>query len=322
MQRIAMQRRSVIAAAIMTTFSVGVLTGCGNSGSTVAAKTTSGATPVSVTSTVSTTAAKPASSSSTAAPAVTAVAAGPLAGRTKPTVEPKSGTAPTALVARDLIVGAGAEAVVGALVDVHYVGVLYDGGTEFDASWGRGSVFSFSLGASQVIKGWDQGVAGMKAGGRRELVIPADLAYGATAKGKIPANSTLVFVVDLARVNAEPVIVADATPAPDLTQTDLLVGTGTEAKLGDTVSINFVLVSATTGKKLFSSWQTAKPTTVTLGDGRAIKGWDQGIVGMKTGGRRRLSVPPALAYGAAGNAQIGPNETLLYVVELVSVTPA
>ncbi len=121
---------------------------------------------------------------------------GPLA--TEPKVTPPSGPAPTKLVVKDLIKGTGAEAKAGETVTVNYVGVLYKGGKEFDASWKRKEPFSFALGKGQVIPGWDQGVAGMKVGGRRELVIPSALAYG--AKGSpptIPANAPLVFVVDL-----------------------------------------------------------------------------------------------------------------------------
>jgi peptidylprolyl isomerase len=121
---------------------------------------------------------------------------GPLS--KEPTVTPPSGAAPTKLVVKDLITGTGAEAKSGETVTVNYVGVLFKGGKEFDASWKRHEPFSFALGKGQVIAGWDQGVAGMKVGGRRELVIPAALAYG--AKGSpptIPPNAPLVFVVDL-----------------------------------------------------------------------------------------------------------------------------
>jgi len=121
---------------------------------------------------------------------------GPLSKEPKVTVP--TGPAPTKLVTKDLIVGTGAEAKAGQTVSVNYVGVLYKGGKEFDASWKRNEPFSFALGKGQVIPGWDQGVAGMKVGGRRELIIPSALAYG--AKGSpptIPANAPLVFVVDL-----------------------------------------------------------------------------------------------------------------------------
>jgi peptidylprolyl isomerase len=121
---------------------------------------------------------------------------GPLA--SEPKVTPPSGAAPAKLEKKDLVVGTGKEAKAGDTVTVNYVGVLYKGGKEFDASWKRKEPFQFKLGQGQVIKGWDQGVAGMKVGGRRELVIPAELAYGKTGSPPtIPANAPLVFVVDL-----------------------------------------------------------------------------------------------------------------------------
>jgi peptidylprolyl isomerase len=121
---------------------------------------------------------------------------GPLA--TEPKVTPPTGPPPTKLEKKDLIVGTGKEAKAGDTVTVNYVGVLYKGGTEFDASWKRKEPFQFKLGQGQVIKGWDEGVPGMKVGGRRELVIPAELAYGKTGSPPaIPANAPLVFVIDL-----------------------------------------------------------------------------------------------------------------------------
>ncbi|WP_028059156.1 FKBP-type peptidyl-prolyl cis-trans isomerase [Candidatus Solirubrobacter pratensis] len=108
------------------------------------------------------------------------------------------GPPPKKLVIKDLKKGTGAEATDGSTVSVQYVGVLYDGGKQFDASWDRGQPFSFPLGAGQVIPGWDQGVKGMKVGGRRELIIPPDLGYGAQGAGAdIPPNAALIFVVDL-----------------------------------------------------------------------------------------------------------------------------
>lgn len=122
----------------------------------------------------------------------------PLAQRTKPTVTIPDGDAPTALVVEDITVGDGAEAVAGTAPLMHYVGVSWSTGREFDASWDRGSAFSFALGRGQVIRGWDEGVVGMKVGGRRRLTIPPDLGYGAQgAGGVIAPNETLVFVVDL-----------------------------------------------------------------------------------------------------------------------------
>jgi peptidylprolyl isomerase len=122
--------------------------------------------------------------------------------RTKPDVSVPGGEPPTDLGIEDLEVGSGAEAADGHAVDVHYVGVSWSTGKQFDASWDRRDTFSFRLGAGEVIPGWDRGVAGMRVGGRRRLTIPPELAYGARgAGGVIGPNETLVFVVDLLGVS-------------------------------------------------------------------------------------------------------------------------
>ncbi len=116
----------------------------------------------------------------------------------KPVITVPDGAAPTSLVTEDLVVGDGAEATAGVQVTVDYVGVSWSTGAEFDASWNRNDTFSFGLGAGQVIPGWDEGVQGMKVGGRRQLTIPPEQAYGAHgAGGVIGPNETLIFVVDL-----------------------------------------------------------------------------------------------------------------------------
>ena len=120
---------------------------------------------------------------------------------TKPVIEVPEGDPPTELEINDIVEGDGAEAQPGDQLTVQYVGVAYSTGEEFDSSWDSGQPFPVTLGAGQVIEGWDQGLEGMKAGGRRELIIPADLAYG--EQGSPPAigpNETLVFVIDLVDV--------------------------------------------------------------------------------------------------------------------------
>ncbi|MCB0867856.1 MAG: FKBP-type peptidyl-prolyl cis-trans isomerase [Solirubrobacterales bacterium] len=123
---------------------------------------------------------------------------------TKPKIEASSDAPPTELETEDIVVGDGAEAKEGDTVSVQYVGAIFDTGKEFDASWTGskpGQPFEFTLGAGQVIPGWDQGVAGMKVGGRRKLVIPPDLGYGEQGSPpSIPGNATLVFYVDLEKV--------------------------------------------------------------------------------------------------------------------------
>lgn len=126
---------------------------------------------------------------------------GDASDRSKPQVTVRDGAPPKNLEETDLIEGTGAEAKSGDKVTVQYVGVGYKSGKEFDASWNRGEPFSFTLGANEVIPGWDQGVEGMKVGGQRELLIPPELAYGeAGAPPAIGPNETLVFVIDLLEV--------------------------------------------------------------------------------------------------------------------------
>ena len=122
-----------------------------------------------------------------------------MAENEKPHVYVPPGEAPPAeLQIEDIEEGAGAEAAAGQDVEVHYVGVAWSTRQQFDASWDRGDLFAFGLGQGQVIKGWDQGVVGMKVGGRRRIVIPPHLGYGkAGAGGVIKGGETLVFVVDL-----------------------------------------------------------------------------------------------------------------------------
>jgi peptidylprolyl isomerase len=171
-----------------------LIAGCGSSSSsgTIGVGNENSADNTLATSTSTT----PTTSTSATTASVKTPTTGPLS--KEPKVTPPSGPAPTKLVTKDLIVGTGPEAKAGESVTVNYVGVLYKGGKVFDASWKRNETFPFVLGKGQVIPGWEQGIVGMKVGGRRELIIPANLAYG--AKGSpptIPPNSALIFVVDL-----------------------------------------------------------------------------------------------------------------------------
>ncbi|MFB0834240.1 FKBP-type peptidyl-prolyl cis-trans isomerase [Arthrobacter halodurans] len=121
--------------------------------------------------------------------------------RTKPEIEFPGDTPPQELVSEDIIVGDGTEVVAGSTVSAHYVGVAWSTGEEFDSSWNRGQPLDFTVGIGQVIQGWDQGLLGMKVGGRRRLEIPAHLAYGDRGAGAlIGPGETLIFVVDLVGV--------------------------------------------------------------------------------------------------------------------------
>ena len=125
-----------------------------------------------------------------------------MAANEKPQVDVPSDQPPSyRLEIEDITVGDGEEAAAGRIVEVHYVGVSWKTGRQFDASWDRGDTFKFGLGKGQVIRGWDEGVAGMKVGGRRRISIPPDMAYGKRgAGGVIGPDETLVFVVDLVGV--------------------------------------------------------------------------------------------------------------------------
>ena len=171
--------------------------GCGSSSS--AAPGVQLAPSDGATAATSTAASSTATSSASASATSTTTSSTPLpaALKTKPKVSIPSGPPPKKLVVKDLIKGTGPAATASSTVNVQYVGEVYKGGKQFDASWNDGSGQPVSLPLSGVIKGWQQGIPGMKIGGRRELIIPPSLGYGATAQSKIPANSTLVFVIDL-----------------------------------------------------------------------------------------------------------------------------
>ncbi len=173
--------------------------GCGSSSTAqgVVQAPSGGATAASVTASVSSSATTTTSSTSTPTTPL------PSALKTKPKVVPPSGAAPKKLVVKDLIKGTGpAITSTAQTLTVQYVGVLYKGGKQFDASWNDGSGQPVSLPLTGVIKGWQQGLIGMKVGGRRELIIPSSLAY--LAKGRpptIPGNAALEFVIDLHSVS-------------------------------------------------------------------------------------------------------------------------
>ena len=189
--------RSRSALALVTVAAAALVAGCGSSSSS--SSTIGVGIENKADEALAKTGATGSTSSTTGPTASTATTptSGPLS--KEPKVTPPSGPAPTKLVTKEIIAGTGAEAKAGESVTVNYVGILYKGGKEFDASWKRNEPFTFVLGRGQVIPGWDQGVVGMKVGGRRELIIPPALAYGAKGSptGTIPPNAPLVFVVDL-----------------------------------------------------------------------------------------------------------------------------
>ncbi len=193
-------RASLAAAALSAAL---LIAGCGSSGSstiTVGNENSADNALIKageITSKTSTKSTKcPSGTPTPCALAATTPTSGPLS--KEPTVTPPTGPAPTKLVTKELITGTGAEATVGDTVSVNDVGVIYKTGKKFESSFKRNEPFTLTLGKGQVIPGWEQGIPGMKVGGRRELIIPPGLAYGAAGHPPtIPANSTLVFVIDL-----------------------------------------------------------------------------------------------------------------------------
>jgi FKBP-type peptidyl-prolyl cis-trans isomerase len=187
-----MMRAKTISTSLAGLLAAGGLAACGSSKAPGVVSAPSGGATQAAASTPPTTS----TATSSTPTATTPKPPSPLA--KKPVVAVPTGSPPTKLVVKDLVPGTGPTAKAGSQLTVNYVGVLYKGGTEFDSSWKRNQPFPFQLGQGSVIKGWDEGLAGMKVGGRRELIIPPDLAYGKSGQPPtIPGNATLVFVVDL-----------------------------------------------------------------------------------------------------------------------------
>ncbi len=224
--------------------------------------------------------------------------------------------------------GDGPKPDVGSIVKVHYTGTLEDG-TKFDSSVDRGEPIAFPLGQGKVIRGWDEGIALLNKGGKAKLIIPSELGYGAQGAGGgvIPPNATLIFEVELVD------IVAGAPAAPqevadgDYTETesglkyyDFEEGDGATPTSGQTVEVHYT-GWLTDGTKFDSSLDRGEPFTFPIGQGRVIRGWDEGVGSMKVGGKRQLLIPADLGYGAqgAGGGVIPPNAILIFEVELLGV---
>jgi len=234
---------------------------------------------------------------------------------------------PAAMVKTDTLVGTGAVAVSGKIVKLYYSGYLYTTsktdfkGTKFD-SLTSGAGLGFTIGSATILTGFQEGILGMKAGGKRTFTIPAAQAYGATGNGVIPPNSGLVFDVEMLTVDAG---VPVESPAA-LVKTDTVVGTGAEAVAGKTVKVYYSGYLYTTSKADFKG---TKFDSMTSGTGFSlivgktpldvIVGFDAGVTGMKVGGKRTVIIPAAQGYGATGSVTIPPDSGLVFDLELLSV---
>ena len=234
--------------------------------------------------------------------------------------------------------GTGAAVSAGNTVKVHYTGKLLDGST-FDSSVDRGEPLQFPIGQGRVIPGWDEGIPLFNVGGKGTLYIPSALAYGTRGfPGSIPANSVLIFDIevvdafDQAAADAKAKVQSEATIQEYLKSKGLKAektesglyyvintpGSGAKATAGQTVSVHYT-GTFMDGSKFDSSVDRGEPITFPLGQGRVIKGWDEGLAMFAKGGKGLLVIPPHLGYGSAARGPIPANSVLVFEVEMVDI---
>lgn len=206
----------------------------------------------------------------------------------------------------------------GDIVNVDYVAYLRDGNVKFESTLDLGGTpFEFAPGRRETISGLEEGVIGMRVGAERRLIIPADLGYGEAGKPPlVPPNAVLIYYIKL--VNVKPL----RTTASGLQYIDLTVGTGATPKVGDTLTVDYTgwLVD---GTKFDSSLDPGRnPFEFVIGQDPplVIQGWEEGLLTMRVGGKRKLIIPSALGYGDSGHGEmIPPESTLIFDVELLQV---
>jgi peptidylprolyl isomerase len=226
----------------------------------------------------------------------------------------------------DIEAGEGDESVIGSTVTTNYA--LWVQGEDEDLFIGSsdaGGPATFSLGpADLVFPGWDEGATGMKVGGKRLLIIPAELGLGEAGAGDIPPGSTLIMEIEMVNI-IEPVFMTEvdeddySVTESGLKYFDLVEGQGDSPAEGQTVVVHYT-GWLEDGTKFDSSLDRGQPFTFPLGQGAVIPGWDEGVSTMKIGGKRQLVIPPELGYGEAGaGASIPPGATLIFEVELLDL---
>lgn len=252
--------------------------------------------------------------------------------------------APAEVETEDLTKGKGCEIEPGQHLSLDMVGATAADAKVFTDTWTSGRPISTQLGQGKLIPGLETGIEGMKVGGRRQITIPAAQAYGAEgneAQG-IGPDQALTFVVELTgltrnlaycqaateipagTVEGKPDAVEMPVEAPtELVTKDLTEGTGEAATDGKQATVHYLGIGCSTGQQFDSSWDSGNTLQVTLGMGQVVPGFEQGIDGMKVGGRRQVEFPATLGYGPTGSPPaIGPNEPLVFVIELVELAEA
>lgn len=224
--------------------------------------------------------------------------------------------------------GDGQQPVKGSMVSVHYTGTLKSNGQKFDSSHDRGQPIEFPVGVGRVIRGWDEGIMMLSRGAKARLTIPANLAYGSMERQGIPANSDLVFEVEVMDIKPGPMThepwpvegVEMKETASGLKYRIVEEGSGAQAAPGKTVKVHYYGYLKESGKKFDSSFERGAPYEFPLGRGAVIPGWEEGIALLKEGTKATLIIPSALAYGKQGFPPvIPPNADLVFDVHLVSV---
>ena len=225
------------------------------------------------------------------------------------------------LIIIDEIIGTGNKPEIGNTVHINYTGMLEDG-TQFDNSNNKKTI-RFSIGRGKVMKGWDEGIASMRIGGKRRLIVPPELGYGSKGAGKtIPKNATLIFDIELIDINDELLISTQNKEKVEIIKPSGLKmtihkeGIGEHPKRGQRIVVHYA-GELLDGTPFESSYESRKPFIFTLGLGEVIPAFEEAFSEMKKGGVRTLQVPPHLGYGDRVLEKIPKYSTLIYKVELI-----